>query len=75
MASIKKAYQELSLMIWGVTWQKKIEMRNETGTAICNGIFSTDNCDSKEKNKTDPACLENRALSLQVSVSICHDHP
>ena len=68
--SINNAYKELSLMIWGVTWRKKIEVRNETGTAICNGIFSSDNCFSNKTNEMNQDCIENRALALEVSVSI-----
>ena len=68
LVTINNAFKELSLIIWGVTWQKKIEMKDETGTAICNGIFSSDNCVDKT-NKTDLECLGNRTLALEVS---CH---
>ena len=81
LVSIQKAYRELSLMVWGVTWQKKVEMKDETGAAIemkdktgaaiCNGIFSSDNCGTEQDgNKMDPTCLEQRTLALEVSFRI-----
>ena len=67
--SINNAYTNLSMMIWGVTWAKKIFARNETATAICNGIFASDNCDNKTESKA--VCLEKKALAIEVSI----DHP